>query len=275
MTYTPPTDKTWEVIKAGKRGFYWLAYRPWVELDIRYDYAHDTEVDSDADTTPWLIAEGFAATAEEARVLAKAALESAPGEYRAYYYDGTRRWYDATRHGREIYRRRYTHKRIPTPVTSTESRLEGALGYLWRNCGDSWEKHPITKITAKRIWIASNSHYHNPVQHSFDRAKLESKGRIHGYYTEAGKNVEEHEQRERRERSRDEWRAKHGDVPYPGDVHGHLPLLVLTPPFDRKDVLRAFRRRSLQLHPDHGGQASEFRQLVVEKNQALNLCKDW
>lgn len=40
MTYTPPTYEIWEVLKAGKRGFYWLSYRPHVELSARYD-GHD------------------------------------------------------------------------------------------------------------------------------------------------------------------------------------------------------------------------------------------
>jgi len=177
---------------------------------------------------------------------------------RAPYFDGTKRWYDATEYGRAIYRRRHVRKRIPKPSTSTESRPQGTLGYLWTNYGgtlDSWEKHPITKITAKRIWTANTNRYRAERQHSFDRAKLESKGRVHGWYTEAAKEAEQCKQREREDRWRGQWRAKHGDEPYPQDVYrnngnGHFPLLALTSPFTKRDVLRQFRRLSLQHHPD-------------------------
>lgn len=53
---------------------------------------------------------------------------------------------------------------------------------------------------------------------------------------------------------------------------GHFPLLALTSPFTRRDVIRAFRRRAHELHPDHGGNASRFRKLVAERERAWSMA---
>jgi hypothetical protein len=48
-----------------------------------------------------------------------------------------------------------------------------------------------------------------------------------------------------------------------------FPLLGLRAPFSRADVTRAFRRQSLKMHPDHGGDPIAFRWLLAERERAL------
>jgi hypothetical protein len=50
-----------------------------------------------------------------------------------------------------------------------------------------------------------------------------------------------------------------------------FPLLKLRTPFTRAEVMTAFRRRSMELHPGHGGDAALFRMLLAERNRALEL----
>jgi hypothetical protein len=48
-----------------------------------------------------------------------------------------------------------------------------------------------------------------------------------------------------------------------------FPLLNLRTPFTRNELVTAFRRRSMELHPDHGGNAALFRMLLAERKRAL------
>jgi hypothetical protein len=48
-----------------------------------------------------------------------------------------------------------------------------------------------------------------------------------------------------------------------------FPLLKLRAPFTRAEAIAAFRRRSLVLHPDHGGSAALFQILLAERDRAL------
>jgi hypothetical protein len=48
-----------------------------------------------------------------------------------------------------------------------------------------------------------------------------------------------------------------------------FPLLKLRAPFTREEAIAAFRRRSLVLHPDHGGSAALFQILLAERDRAL------
>jgi hypothetical protein len=49
----------------------------------------------------------------------------------------------------------------------------------------------------------------------------------------------------------------------------YLRLLGLTPTATRDDVQRAYRQRAKRLHPDAGGNAAKFRELVEAKNKVL------
>jgi hypothetical protein len=52
-----------------------------------------------------------------------------------------------------------------------------------------------------------------------------------------------------------------------------FPLLKLRAPFTRAEAVTAFRRRSMELHPDHGGNAALFRMLVAEHDRALAMAR--
>lgn len=51
-----------------------------------------------------------------------------------------------------------------------------------------------------------------------------------------------------------------------------FPLLKLHTPFTRDELRAAFRRRSMELHPDHGGDAGLFRMLVAERQRAMAIA---
>jgi hypothetical protein len=51
-----------------------------------------------------------------------------------------------------------------------------------------------------------------------------------------------------------------------------FPLLKLCAPFTRAEAIAAFRRRSMELHPDHGGNTTVFRMLLTERKRALELA---
>ena len=50
-----------------------------------------------------------------------------------------------------------------------------------------------------------------------------------------------------------------------------FPLLKLRSPFTRAEAMAAFRRRSMELHPDHGGDVGLFRMLLAERKRAMEL----
>jgi curved DNA-binding protein CbpA len=49
-------------------------------------------------------------------------------------------------------------------------------------------------------------------------------------------------------------------------------LLGLKPTCTRADLVRAYRKRAMRYHPDHGGDAAKFRRLVEAKDKVL---EDW
>jgi hypothetical protein len=51
-----------------------------------------------------------------------------------------------------------------------------------------------------------------------------------------------------------------------------FPLLELRAPFTRVEVIAAFRRRSMELHPDHGGSTAMFRMLLAERERAMAMA---
>jgi hypothetical protein len=189
---------------------------------------------------------------------------------------------------------------IEQAIAEVEAMRSGGspqLGYLWsRDHGDwpkcarenGWIRHPITRITAKRVFIANEPLERDlwrqdlRQQRSFDRKDLEKQGyawartRNHDewFYNDSGRARFEAEQpnwraeeAEKGRRSREFREAMWGNP-----LGRTYPLLQLTTPFSRDDVMRKFRQRALELHPDHGGDAAQFRQLVMEKEQALRLC---
>ena len=50
----------------------------------------------------------------------------------------------------------------------------------------------------------------------------------------------------------------------------YFKLLGLMPTCARADVVRAYRKRAKRYHPDHGGDAAKFRDLVEAKERVLD-----
>ena len=56
-------------------------------------------------------------------------------------------------------------------------------------------------------------------------------------------------------------------------MSAYLRVLGLKPTCTRADVVRAYRKRAMRYHPDHGGDAAKFRRLVEAKDKVLeNWC---
>jgi hypothetical protein len=257
------TERLMAQLETGpKHRWYWVAFywRRWLHLHGTPEYA---------DTSLWLIEEGFTATQEEAVTAVEAAQAAAPGDY--FAADSISRHLRhhrpiGNRRVRDVYRERHARKRAPS--SGTDSRAEGALGYLWTRWYDSdygdsgWQSWPITKITPKRIFIRRSAR--GSTQQSFDRAKLERNGSAFWqngtgseiFYADAGKAAVEAEwPRYTTERSTN-----------------NFPLLQLPPGFAQQDVRHRFRACARELHPDHGGDAVQFRALIAERDRALALA---
>ena len=66
------------------------------------------------------------------------------------------------------------------------------------------------------------------------------------------------------------WLLPEKVVPEEGDApSAYLGLLGITSPYTREAVQRAFRERAKRHHPDTGGDAVKFRELVEAKEHAL------
>jgi hypothetical protein len=63
--------------------------------------------------------------------------------------------------------------------------------------------------------------------------------------------------------------AEHLGASSDGASSTDFAMLGLRHPFTRQDVQRAFRAKSLRLHPDHGGDPDFFRSLVSARDRAL------
>jgi hypothetical protein len=50
-------------------------------------------------------------------------------------------------------------------------------------------------------------------------------------------------------------------------------LLGLRAPFTRTEVIATFRRRAMELHPDHGGDKVLFRLLLAERDRAMTMAR--
>jgi hypothetical protein len=154
------------------------------------------------------------------------------------------------------------------------TRAQADLGYMytWDDWSDDWvlnpahwSSHRITKITKKRIFV----HDKGERQLSFDRATVERDGYIlHGrqstaakyFYSESGKAAQEAQWAQMRKETVRASLGEHGD------------LLGLGAEFTRDDVMRAFRQKAHEHHPDKGGDAEIFRRLVEARDSALRTA---
>lgn len=168
-------------------------------------------------------------------------------------------------------------------------------GYETNDYGDStdkvyWAEHRIVKKTHKRIFILEreceqyfsaekySQHPEDYRTYSFDRQKLERDGYVwhrgrylDRYYTEEGRLREEAERIARE----DEWRRMSG---VNGGSASRQPncftALGLSPGRTKKDIKKAFRRKSRELHPDSGGDHESFIALRAAYENALSLYEN-
>jgi hypothetical protein len=154
------------------------------------------------------------------------------------------------------------------------THAQADLGYIysWDDWSDDWvlnpphwSAHRITKITKKRIFV----HDKGERQLSFDRATVERDGYIlHGrqstaarfFYSEAGKAAQEAE-----------WAQMRKETVC-ASLGEHVELLGLGAGFTRADVMKAFREKAHEHHPDKGGDAEIFRRLVEARDSALRTA---
>ncbi len=283
-------DRPWpSVAKIGGR-YYWVVYR-WPRQDendlvrITDGFATTREIAADAvaayfdQTDP-----GSRAALEEqlsCRWLGhrnRACLETgemygASADVRCFARNPNRsfswaRGYSATGHAaRSLYRDH--HGRKPTPK---HTNAQGDLGYLytfnhWSDADrDTWARHRITKITAKRIFIQYLS---RDRQLSLPRDVLEEKGEWYpkGWGTGTKSfHTEEYKQRSEQESAERDGRIR-GKI-----LTTEIDILGLFQEFGSQDVLRQFRKLAHEHHPDKGGSPAMFRTLVEARDRALAMC---
>jgi hypothetical protein len=194
---------------------------------------------------------------------------------------------------RELYRRHHVKQKV-----ANSSNTRGDLGTIWsvtmnwglcdwflgRNnylvlTNVKWTPHPITKITKGRIFVLSNAK--RVVQRALNRAELEQYGitpsephRLrkarYAYLTEDRKRFEEARlARYLADRDAMHRRWGNGRSGTGTDVQDACDALGLSGQYSRAEVMRAFRRKAQEHHPDKGGDPAMFRRLVAAKELAL------
>jgi hypothetical protein len=159
-----------------------------------------------------------------------------------------------------------------------------------------WRDHKIIDRTRYRINIIRAW---DGAEIALGRRKLEKEGRIVDrrtvYFTLDGRIAFEHQQeadrqaraerlaadaagrarqeaeRMRRERKEAEeamkaYRRRHGPIDQA------FVILGISPPASREQITKAFRKKALEHHPDHGGDPAQFRGLCEARDQALALA---
>jgi hypothetical protein len=142
--------KTIGAIKVGKDRYFWCAYRysEWLH------WCHDNDW-RDQLNAGGIDGDGFATTMTEAMAAAQRVADSLPGPM------AERRGCHPNSKGDRFIRERYSklYARKPPPSDGTGARPIGMFGSLWKlrwNSYDQehlWIEFPITKRTAKRVFI--------------------------------------------------------------------------------------------------------------------------
>jgi len=135
--------------------------------------------------------------------------------------------------------------------------------YTYNYLARKWSPHRITKITKRRIFVLTEGGW----KCSFDRAKVEANGYARSgkgtstrrFYSEAGKAAEQAK-----------WAHTRAEIQRMSiELGDDSDLLGLGAEFTRDDVMRAFREKVHEHHPDKGGDPEMFRRLVKARDMAL------
>ena len=228
----------------GKNRWFWVIYRD-------FDATCDTDVDDS----------GFAISAEEAERQARAAIHLKYGQVAVRQYPAS---YASGVHHREAIKRRAA-RRSPTMDTKE-------VEYLYTDWESDYDghhgstKHRIVKKTAKRVYVARYSVgscnednkweengqvFHDIETVVLDRHKLETEGyasnrRCWSYFYTTP------------------WEERHRPA-----TPRCLELLGLEGGATAETIKAAYRRLAKECHPDHGGNAADFKELQVAYEAAM------
>lgn len=189
------------------------------------------------------------------------------------YPDRSQAWLEAylaeARFARLMYQRKHARK----PVAK-RAEAQTFTEFLWGDwfSGEEDRLHgdwfPVIKKTAKRIIVRDPLDHRNPSRYTFDRQRLEATGEIFrdgvSFRTEARRK--EDEAAELAGRAPDAIARRVRAV-----AASEVDLLGLPDAFDRDQVVAAFRDKALIHHPDQGGDAAMFRQLVAARDRVVKI----
>ncbi len=121
-----------------------------------------------------------------------------------------------------------------------------------------WTAHPIIQVTSTRVFVDVAGELY-----ALDRVKLGHDGYVVAagicFYSNGAKRQLE-----------SMWAEAKTDAPFrtTPEVKSGCPL-GLDVATTRVEIMTLFRKKALQLHPDHGGDAQQFAHLVEARNRAL------
>jgi len=127
-----------------------------------------------------------------------------------------------------------------------------------RSAKTRWTAHPIIQLTSTHVFVDVAGELY-----ALNRAKLGHDG----YVVAAGICFYSNGARRRLESM---WAEAKTDTPLRAtpEVTSACPL-GLDAAATRVEIMALFRKKALQLHPDHGGDAQQFARLVDARNRAL------
>jgi hypothetical protein len=233
------------IAKIGKR-YYWTVYR----------FTRNDEVNPiDPNFIDIRIFDGFEDNREAAAQAHAALDEAAPGSEPERYHGGVARRLYKLHHGKKR-QAKHTNEQADLGYMYTWDIYEDWDGRV----KDHWSKQNITKITKKCIFV----HDEGRRQYRFDRAEVEKEGRAffrggtasRFFYSEAGKAAAN----------------ASAKVNVRSGLGEHANLLGLGVEFTRANVMRAFREKAHEHHPDKGGDPAIFRRLIEARDRALRTA---
>ena len=254
------------VCSLGKNRFFWCV--------LAAPGSREAKTRADA-----MLASGYAATRDEARAAVKAACP---------IFLARQNQIAASVH-HEISVRKHRANAKPNNKIKESVGIEYLYTFYEDPDGQmpsDWSQHRVIKKTKKRVWLYQYPYDPESLPNSpedwrlfsFDREELEQKGGVFRnwqfYYTEEGMRRHKEEQAEREAQWRRQW-AERGYTNGGSGQGAHancFTILGLSFDCTQKDVKRAFRRKSREVHPDNGGSHEAFIELRQAYEQAMRLC---
>ncbi len=174
---------------------------------------------------------------------------------------------DQANQAQYVYHRTVVKRRAATASRAREtSTPEFVYRHDMSDYDGSWYSSPyrIVKKTAKRVYV-ERSHrsweehgqvFHDVKTIALDRLQLESTGRAWSQKCKQSFHIKPYEEKQ-----------------YPAVNPQFLEILGLEVGCDHEAVNTAYRSLAQKFHPDHGGDAEDFKRLQVAYEQALAALK--